>query len=53
MIENLDFLKQVLSVPTHSFQEDEMIEFLIGIFGFVVCFLLLIGGVVYITNRWG
>ena len=29
MIENLDFLKQVLSVPTHSFQEDEMIEFLI------------------------
>jgi len=29
MIENLEFLKQVLSVPTHSFQEDEMIEFLI------------------------
>jgi hypothetical protein len=28
-----------------------MIEFLIGMFGFVVCFLLLIGGVVYITNR--
>ena len=30
-----------------------MIEFVIGMFGFVVCFLLLVGGVVYITNRWG
>jgi hypothetical protein len=28
-----------------------MIEFLIGMLGLVVCFLLLIGGVVYITNR--
>jgi putative aminopeptidase FrvX len=30
MIENIDFLKSVLSVPTHSFQEDEMIEYLIN-----------------------
>jgi hypothetical protein len=28
MIENVDFLKRVLSIPTHSFQEDKMIEFL-------------------------
>jgi putative aminopeptidase FrvX len=28
MIENIDFLKRVLSIPTHSFQEDKMIEFL-------------------------
>jgi hypothetical protein len=26
-------------------------EFLIGMFGFVVCFLILIGGVVYIVER--
>lgn len=32
MIENIDFLKSVLSVPTHSYQEDEMIEFLINHF---------------------
>jgi putative aminopeptidase FrvX len=32
MIENIDFLKSVLSVPTHSFQEDEMIEYLINYF---------------------
>ena len=30
-----------------------MIEFLIGMFGFVVCFLILIGGVVYIVERMG
>jgi tripeptide aminopeptidase len=30
MIENIDFLKSVLSVPTHSFHEDEMIEYLIN-----------------------
>ena len=28
MIENIDFLKQVLSVPTHTYEEDMMIDFL-------------------------
>ena len=29
MIENVDFLKKVLSIPTKSFKEDLMIEFLV------------------------
>ena len=29
MIENVDFLKAVLSIPTHSFKEDKMIDFLV------------------------
>ncbi len=29
MIENTDFLKTVLSIPTHTFEEDKMIDFLI------------------------
>jgi hypothetical protein len=26
-------------------------DFLIGMFGLVVCFLLLVGGIVYIANK--
>jgi hypothetical protein len=30
-----------------------MIEFVIGLFGIVACFLLLVGGMMYLIKKWG